>query len=118
MASYTWPGTLPSAVLLDGYEERPPELTIRTQMDAGPAKVRRRMTDSVRPLKCAVVCTAAQVTIFDDFFTTTLSGGASAFNMTHPRTGSTVEMRFVSIPKYRSMDINLWEISMDLEELP
>lgn len=34
-----WPVTLPQDVLIDGYDEKVPEMTLRTQMDAGPAKV-------------------------------------------------------------------------------
>lgn len=118
MADYTWPATLPSGPLLDQYEEQPPDLTIRTEMEAGPDKVRRRMTDSVRPMKCRFSMTSAQVTILDGFFVTTLSGGASRFNWTHPRTGSSDEFRFRKRPAYRPEGGGYWEVEVELEKMP
>ncbi len=43
----TWPATLP-APALSSLRETPPDNLIRTQMDKGPAKVRRRTTANVR----------------------------------------------------------------------
>jgi len=118
MADYTWPTSLPDSLLADGYEEQPPNVVVRTQMDAGPAKVRRRMTDNVTLITGAIAVTKDQLEIFDDFFHSTLSGGASRFNWTHPRTGDAVEMRFREIPTYRRAGGDYWYVEMKLEVMP
>ena len=44
MADIDWPATLPQEILAEGYEEGLPDVLVRTKMDAGPDKVRRRAT--------------------------------------------------------------------------
>ena len=39
-----WPSSLPDHVLQQGHNESLANVTSRSQMDAGPAKVRRRFT--------------------------------------------------------------------------
>jgi hypothetical protein len=87
-------------------------------MDAGPAKIRRRITDNVRPLQFEMHLTDAQVTILDDFFVTSLSGGVSRFDWTHPRTGESEEFRFVERPIYKAMTDGYWLVNIKLEEMP
>lgn len=116
--SYTWPATLPQLPSIKGWNEKPPELTIRTNMDAGPAKVRRRFTAGVRPQSFSLTMTTAQVAIFDDFFVTTLSGGADRFTWTNPRTSASVEFRFKSIPQYKPISGAYYEVSFELEQMP
>lgn len=113
----TWPATLPSSPLADGFNEQPPNLAIRTDMDAGPAKVRRRFTAGVRPMTVMFLLTKAQVATLDEFYTSTLSGGTIRFDWTHPRTGSAVEFRFTAPPEYRA-DSDLWQVTMSLEIMP
>ena len=113
----TWPLTLPQSPLMDGYTETPPENTIRTQMDVGPDKVRRRTTSNPRPIQCSYVLTGAQLTILDDFYTGDAAGGATEFDMPHPRTGVTVSVRFRAAPTYTAVQGN-FRAALDIEVLP
>lgn len=117
MATYTWPAGLPQDFLQDGYSDSPPDVLIRTEMDAGPAKVRRRMTSNVRPITASITVTSAQLDTFESFFNTTLSGGVSRFNYTHPVHGA-VEMRFSGVPSYAKIGGDRWRIDMALEVMP
>ena len=90
-----WPETLPARLLREGFEERPPALVKRTQMDAGPAKQRRRFTAAPRPITGTIALTAAQRAILDAFFMDELQGGAIAFDWVHPVTRATATFRFV-----------------------
>ncbi len=117
MATATWPVTLPDDVL-QGYLEGFGETLLRTTMDAGPAKQRRRFTAVARPFQVTIELTRDQVAIFDDFFTTTLAGGSLAFDWTHPRTGAAVEFRFTEEPDLRHHVGNLWRAPLKLEILP
>ncbi len=111
MANPTWPASLPQRVAVDGYGEGPPDTTVRTRMDAGPAKVRRRFTAGVRPLSLQID--------LDGFFGTTLLGGALAFDWVHPRTQAAVTLRFVRPPAYRPLASDAaWQAVLQLEILP
>lgn len=114
----TWPVTLPTTPLQDGYSETLPNNIIRTQMDKGPAKVRKRMTSNVRPISCAFVLTTAQLAIFESFFITDCAYGAIHFDWAHPRTGSTLDFRFTDQPKYEPMSGTDWYVTFNLEQLP
>lgn len=116
----TWPGTLPQLVER-GFTENVGMNILRTPMDAGPAKQRRR---SVRPTTLAVsfMMTTAEVTIFNTFVNTTLAG-TSRFTFTHPRTTTAVEVRIVPTQDgglftctYRAP--GYWGIAMQWEILP
>lgn len=114
-----WPITLPQRVLADGYQEPLPEMTIRSEMDAGPAKVRRRFTAAVRTIRCQLALTAAQVTTLDTFYVTTLAGGSLSFDWVHPRTQATVAFRFAAPPQLQpETGGSSWIASLELEILP
>jgi len=113
----TWPVTLPDYVLQDGYLEQPPENTIRTKMDVGPPKARRRATSAPRPIKCRQHMTAAQVVTFDTFYVTTLKSGSLPFEWQHPRTGSTVNFMFTEPPSYTPIGAEFY-VDMSLEVMP
>ncbi|MFQ5776362.1 MAG: hypothetical protein ACE5GS_17725 [Kiloniellaceae bacterium] len=112
-----WPASLPQDKLLAAVQETAPDLVVRTQMDAGPAKVRRRFTAGVRPFEMELDLTLSEVQTLDDFFVTTLAGGALAFDWQHPRTGATLSFRFVAPPSY-VQNKGAWSVSLRIEALP
>jgi len=114
----TWPTSLPDYPLIDGYAEKPQDQTIRTQMEAGPDKVRRRFTAGVREFSVKWTLTTAQVSTLDTFFHSTLDGGALQFDMTHPRTGASTSFRFVGPYELASADKGLYDITATIEVLP
>lgn len=118
MATQVWPVSLPQRPLIRKLQEVAPELRLRTNMDAGPAKMRRRFQAGVRPFVVSMVLTGAQVETLDAFFGTTLQGGTLRFDFTHPRTGVTGEFRFVEPPQYSGVSPGTYEASMQLELMP
>ena len=114
-----WPESLPQVPLLGGYDETPPALTLRTDMDAGPAKVRRRFTAGVRQYGMAFLLTAAQLGTLDTFFMDDLEGGALSFDFPAPRGGGTIAVRFVEPPAYTpAQSADTWRVAVQLEQLP
>lgn len=113
----SWPNTLPSP-LSDHFQETTPNTVLRTDMEQGPAKVRRRTTAAVRSLSLHYLMSKAQVATLESFYITTLQGGSLSFAFTHPRTGSAVTCRFVKPPEYNSENGNFFRVSFDLEILP
>jgi len=114
----SWPGSLPQKPLLDGNSEVPPKTTVRTQMDAGPAKVRRRFTAGTRDFNAEFIMSKSQVATFDDFYINTINGGANRFDFDNPRTGTTHEFRIVDQPQYQKIGPDAFRVSMKLEQLP
>lgn len=114
----TWPLTLPAAPLAEGFRETMPATTVRTEMEAGPAKVRRRTTAGVGRLSMAYLMSAAQVATLESFVTHDLAGGALPFNFTHPRRGTAVRCRFARLPEHVAVNAAFFKSAFELEILP
>lgn len=117
MASSTWPISLPQYVL-EGYTETPQDGSIRSDVDAGPPKIRRRFTAIRTSFECRMVLTSEQVQTLTDFYISTLQMGSLKFDFYHPRTSSFVEMRFMSAPAFTHMAGNLYDVTLSLEKMP
>lgn len=118
--SYVWPAGLPQNVRKD-YSESIGTLILRTQTDAGPAKMRKR---GKRPdtLSVGFYMSSAQVDTLRTFVDSTIKGTAR-FGFPHPRTGVQVEARI--IPQDNGQLFTLaysspgqWTVDMMLEILP
>ncbi len=94
-----WPISLPNP-LLNGLGEEPRSNTLRSEVDSGIAKLRRRFTVSPRGLDFNLSLTRDKVQTFDDFYSETLKDGTLTFEMFHPRLRTTATFRFKGVPKY------------------
>lgn len=113
-----WPATLPQSALAQKYNEKPPKTVLRTEMDAGPAKVRRRFTAGVRQFRIGLVLTKTQVATLDTFFVTTTNDGADQWTWKNPRTNSAANFRFVEEPTYTHRSGDYYFVQLTLEQLP
>lgn len=118
MTSIVWPPGLPDDVLVEGYKEGLPKVTVRTQMDAGPPKVRRRQTAAVATLSFSLDLTREQVALLTEFHGTTLRGGSLSFEWRHPRTRAVCQMRFIDPPDPRPLSGRHWVAACTVEVLP
>jgi len=118
MASQVWPASLPQSPLINGSEETTPNNIVRTQMDQGPAKVRRRSTANVKPVKMQFVMDKAQLNTFETFFNDTVKGGALKFDFPEPVTQTVKEYRFKGQPTKTPLSATLFRIEVEMEELP
>jgi hypothetical protein len=118
--SYVWPVSLPQSPQ-KGFVETGGVLILRTPMDSGPAKQRRR---GQRPqgLQVTFIMTTAQTQTLETFVRNTIQGTAR-FGFTHPRLNTIVETRIV--PQADSQLYSLtylapgyWTVSLQLEILP
>jgi len=113
----SWHTDLP-AHLINTFTETVPDNLIRSDMDKGPAKVRRRTTANVRAVAFTIACTPEQLAILDEFYTDTLASGADQFDYTHPRTGDAVQARFTQPPTYTDLNGRAYKAQIALEILP
>lgn len=74
-----WPTALPQ-LLVEAYSETMGKESIRTQMDAGPAKMRKRFTAAPRPLASKILLPVSDVPLFEGFYYETLQGGSLPFD--------------------------------------
>jgi hypothetical protein len=113
-----WPASLPTDVRREQYAESPPDLTLRTSMDAPAiAKARRRATAGARTITVAYWLTRTQVATLDTFYGTV--GGFASFQWTHPRTQTTVNVRFTAPPAFGEPQSDAaWPVTLSLEILP
>ena len=119
MTNAVWPASLPQTPLAEGYNERAPDTVIRSPMEAGPPRLRRRFTAGVRNIECQLRLTPAQLDTLDAFFGSTVAGGALPFDWKHPRNGTAVTFRFVEPPGYTPVARGtLWQAMLRLEILP
>lgn len=115
----TWPASLPTAPEGPGYNEAAPNTLIRTQMDAGPPKVRQKFTAGVRTFTMSWMLTKAQVATLDAFYLTTCEGGSLSFDgLAHPRTQAAADFRFIAPPAYAYLGPDVWRAQTQLEVLP
>ena len=112
-----WPASLPQNILSQGYSEAFADNRIRTSMDIGPAKVRRRGTVAVIPIRGNIIVTAAQLETLETFYNDTLYNGALRFAWKNPRTEEAVEMRFTDTPTWFQEDA-YYRVNLALEILP
>lgn len=119
-----WPATLPQEQFV-GLAEQRQDARLRTQMDQGPPKMRRRFTAAVKRFTVPIVLTGAQKQAFDVFYATTLQAGVLPFDWEDPTTDITVSMRFADdVPQFvlarggAAGGDRVWTGSLGLEILP
>lgn len=122
-ADTVWPIGLTRAARVADLEERTPDVVVRSEVDVGPAKIRRRFTGDRRTFTIGLDLTRNEVATFDSFFLTTTKGGSLSFAWDLPRTGSLADFRFLGPPAYRPQAPRgsggeWWRVSFDVEMLP
>ncbi len=122
MALPAWPGGLPQNQFKGVADERQ-KGAIRTAMDAGPAKIRRRFSAVVRAINTSLMMTGTQRQTLNTFFITTLAEGSTPFTWTDPVDDTTQNFRFTAPPKFAlqqggTTGLRIWRADLMLEILP
>jgi hypothetical protein len=116
MTNIYWPELLPSGLLADGFNKQPQGNVIRTAMDAGPKKARRRYTARTVKYSGKQVFDTAELMVFEQFYHNVIADGVLRFNFTDPVTQETAEFRFTEDYAVNTID-GLFEVQMSLERL-
>lgn len=118
--SYVWPATLPQAPLARVNESKG-TLILRTPMDAGPAKMRRR---AERPdtMRLSMIMTSAQLSTLETFVFTTI-GSTARFGFPHPRSGTQIEARLIpnqdgELYTVTDLSPSVFSVNFSIEVLP
>lgn len=119
MSVPAWPAGLPQKLFVSGYSHGFANVAIKSDMDAGPPKVRRRFTAGVEPVSGTIIVTSSQLDTLDTFYNTTTLGGTLRFSWTVPPAHyAACEMRFTDVPRWTAIDPENYEVSLALEILP
>ena len=110
MTNIQWPKELPQIMRLEGLSGKLRTAVVRTDMDAGPQKTRRRYTVSQKDFSGSVIVTEAQRKILETWYREILGNGALRFVMTDPQTLEPAEFRFTEDYSEDSAD-GLWTIT-------
>ena len=119
MSNPTWPSSVPAPLFENVNYSSEPNI-IRTQMDAGVAKVRRRFTSAPEIVTFRMLCTPAQVQTLSDFAAITLKD-VLPFDWREFRKpndpDTLVTYRFRERPKFSPAGPNLWYADIELDLL-
>ena len=113
----SWPATLPNFEI-GGFATEGADNVLRTSMDAGPAKARRRFTAGPRPVTGRITLDPTQMATFLAFYADSLLGGAIRFTWTDPLTGAAAEFRFTAPYEATKRGALLFTLALPLEILP
>lgn len=114
-----WPATLPIPSL-DGYSLESGDPTVRTDMDAGPARVRRRFTAAPDSASLGFVLTDAQMAAFRAFWDGDIQQGAAWFSvpLRDGRSAGHVVREVRPNPakfKAELISANVWKVAFSVE---
>lgn len=116
-----WPASLPAIRLPIGHQ--PQSGLIRTSMDAGPDKVRRRSSSVPEHYSFPMRLTGAQYSTLRTFHDSTLGNGALSFNFDDPLDDTSKTFRFLSPPNTQgikgatSPDDRLFDVQINIEKI-
>ena len=113
-----WPVSLQEFFSQDNFSYTFGNTVLRSDMDTGPQKTRRRFTRAVNTLRASIFLTSAQFNTFSLFYEVTLAGGSLAFTHEHPLKGGDYDFRFLDDPQLTPLGGDNFLLSFSLEELP
>jgi len=113
-----FPPSLSKCFLTGDYVYQQEPNIVRTDVDIGPAKTRRRYTKPIANVKGSIIVTRDELKVFDAFYNDVLRSGVLRFLFPDPVSGTDKDYRFIDPPIYRPLTIDNWVIEMTLEILP
>jgi hypothetical protein len=113
-----WPSSLQQLLSEANFAYEIADTALRTDMDIGPQKVRRRFTRPVNSLNGSIYLTTDQFGFFYTFYNTTLNGGVLPFEFLHPITKELKNWRFKGPARVSSIGGGNFTVEFTWEELP
>lgn len=117
-----WPVTVPDMFESSGFGYDADSGLLRSDMDSGPAKVRRRFTSTTKNMTGTIIMSRTQFQTWETWFEDTIFHGALSFTMTDPVNGGTMTVRIVSgksgKPYSWSQTGLLVSLNLTIEKLP
>lgn len=115
-----WPSQLQKVFNADTFRETLPDNVIRSDVDVGPQKLRRRTTSAVTPITAGIFLPIEHYQTLKDFYEVDCAGGVLPFELEHPITGDLEEFRFRAPPDLSPLNRSgiYYVINLQLEMMP
>lgn len=107
-----WPAQLQDYLNEDSFRYAFGNTVIKTEMEVGPPKRRRRSTEAIDSISCTIDMEYDDISILKNFYDTTLNGGVDSFEFTDPFTLTTKEYKFDGPPQVRPIGGRWFRVSM------
>ena len=96
-----WPGTLPTAPLLEEFTHEPLDQCVGTDMDSGPPQRRRRFSTAIARQTWCMHLTGTQRAAFESWYLGTLEGGAGVITgLNDPFDDVAATYQFAAAPQW------------------
>lgn len=118
MEPVEWPLSLPDWLRREGHSETEGDTVLRTQMEYGQDKVRKRFTKGIDSISSNMLLSKEQKPIFKEFFRTSLGGGALKFKFKDPYTQLDVVYRFSDMPVYTEIGGGWVNVTFNVQVIP
>ncbi len=118
MPTPSWPVSLPSPNL-SGYGVDPAAAFIRTDMESGPARQRRRFSQVPEQVTASFRFTNSEMTTFRNFWKTNLFDGNASFTLNLDLGAGVVNyiVRFISPYRSARQSGMVWDVAVKVEVL-
>lgn len=113
-----WPATLQQLVNEGGFTMTIGDTSVRSDMDTGLPKIRRRFTKSIDFANVNIWVDVAQYNTWRTFYDTSIDGGTLAFELEHPITGVLTEFLIIGAPQVTPIGGGRFAVSMVWEIQP
>jgi hypothetical protein len=113
----SWPITLQTLWNEANFGLDAGDTTIRSEMDFGPSKVRRRTTVGIDRFTGSIYLTTSQYSVFKTFFDVSLNGGVKTFYFNHPITEAQEVFRFIGAYKITSLGAGQFLLNFTWEQI-
>ena len=113
-----WPPTLQPRLLESGFGIKPRDNTIKTNMDIGVAKRRRRYTDAIDDINGSIHLDMGEYSTFMNFYNIEIASGTLPFEVIHPITQVAVQAMFMGPPNITAIGGRKFSVAMQWEILP
>jgi hypothetical protein len=115
--SQSWPVSLQQYLNQGAFSQNAQETNIRTNVETGPFKVRRRFTQPVTNMDCQIWMPKAEYPVLEDFYNVTLQNGTLPFEFVDPITGVLRNWRFKSPYKTGHLGASTFIVNMEWEAI-
>ena len=96
MTVAAWPTGVPDTFESSGFAYDADSGVVRSDMDSGPPKVRRRFSSVSKNMKGTIIMTKAQFLLWETWFEDVVYHGSLSFTMTDPINGGSMTVRIVT----------------------
>jgi len=112
-----WPTELPQTPLREGYSEASGGNVIKSSVDAGRPKRRRRFSVDLVAYSVTLFLNSAQRASLKTFYKTTLTAGTLPFDWIDFDDGTVAEYTFDAPPQFTALGGGKWKAALRLERL-